>query len=89
MKFGRQRMFNWISYNQKINSVVLQKEWCIFIYFCFQGCKSGAKWSAGYSEIPKAEKTGNFELRTEAHVVQITHNKRFCNYDGAKALSAI
>ena len=48
---------------------------CLQLGFCFQGCKSGAKWSAGYSEIPKAEKTGNFELRTEAHVIQITHNK--------------
>ena len=25
--------------------------------------------------IPKSEKTGYFELRTEAHVVQITHDK--------------
>ena len=48
---------------------------CLQLGFCFQGCKSGAKWSAGYSEIPKAEQTGNFELRTEAHVIQITHNK--------------
>ena len=48
---------------------------CLQLGFCFQGCKSGAKWSAGYTEIPKAEQTGNFELRTEAHVIQITHNK--------------
>ena len=48
---------------------------CLQLGFCFQGCKSGAKWSAGYSEIPKAEQTGNFELRTQAHVIQITHNK--------------
>ncbi|MAJ24518.1 MAG: 2-keto-gluconate dehydrogenase [Rickettsiales bacterium] len=49
---------------------------CLQLGFCFQGCKSGAKWSAGYTEVPKAEKTGNFELRTEAHVIQITHNKK-------------
>lgn len=27
--------------------------------FCFQGCKWGAKWSAGYNEIPIGEATGN------------------------------
>ena len=36
---------------------------CIQLGFCFQGCKSGAKWSTLYTEIPKAEATGNFELR--------------------------
>ncbi len=48
---------------------------CLQLGFCFQGCKSGAKWSTLYSEIPKAEQTGNFELRTGAQVVQITHDK--------------
>src|SRR2546429_3585027 len=33
--------------------------------FCFQGCKSGAKWSTLYTGVPAAEKTGNVELRTE------------------------
>ena len=33
--------------------------------FCFQGCKSGAKWSTLYTEIPAAEKTGKLELRTK------------------------
>jgi choline dehydrogenase-like flavoprotein len=41
---------------------------CLQLGFCFQGCKSGAKWSTLYTELPKAEATGNFELRAEAHV---------------------
>ncbi len=47
---------------------------CMQLGFCFQGCKSGAKWSTLYTEIPKAEATGNFELRSEAHVTRIEHN---------------
>ncbi len=47
---------------------------CQQIGFCFQGCKSGAKWSTLYSEIPKAEKTGNLDLRPEAQVLQILHD---------------
>ena len=42
--------------------------------FCFQGCKSGAKWSTLYTELPKAEKTGNMDLRPESHVSRIEHN---------------
>lgn len=48
---------------------------CIQQGFCFQGCKMGAKWSTLYTEIPKAEKTGHFELRTGCHVSRIEHNK--------------
>ncbi len=44
---------------------------CWQIGFCFQGCKSGAKWSTLVTEIPAAEKTGNLDLRTKAHVLQI------------------
>ena len=47
---------------------------CLQLGFCFQGCKSGAKWSTLYTEIPAAEATGNFELRTEAHVSRIEHD---------------
>ena len=36
---------------------------CQQIGFCFQGCKSGAKWSTLYTEIPKGEATGNLEVR--------------------------
>jgi choline dehydrogenase-like flavoprotein len=47
---------------------------CLQIGFCFQGCKSGAKWSTLYTEIPAAEKTGKLDLRAQAHVLKIEHN---------------
>jgi choline dehydrogenase-like flavoprotein len=47
---------------------------CLQIGFCFQGCKSGAKWSTLYTEIPKAEATGRLDLRPESHVVRIEHD---------------
>jgi choline dehydrogenase-like flavoprotein len=47
---------------------------CMQIGFCFQGCKSGAKWSTLYTELPAAEKTGNLDLRTQAHVLRIEHD---------------
>ncbi len=49
---------------------------CMQMGFCFQGCKSGAKWSTLYTEIPKAEKTGNLDLRPESHVVRIEHDDK-------------
>ena len=42
--------------------------------FCFQGCKSGAKWSTLYTEIPKGEATGKLEVRPQSHVVRIEHD---------------
>src|SRR5882757_5183774 len=47
---------------------------CQQIGFCFQGCKSGAKWSTLYSEIPKGESTGNLEVRPNAMVIKINHD---------------
>ncbi len=47
---------------------------CLQLGFCFQGCKSGAKWSTLYTEIPKAEETGLLELRPEAMALQIEHD---------------
>ena len=47
---------------------------CQQIGFCFQGCKSGAKWSTLYAEIPKAEATGNLDLRPESQVLQVLHD---------------
>jgi choline dehydrogenase-like flavoprotein len=44
---------------------------CMQLGFCFQGCKSGAKWSTLYTELPKAEKTGNLDLRPQGHVTRI------------------
>jgi choline dehydrogenase-like flavoprotein len=49
---------------------------CQQISFCNSGCAIGAKWSTMYTEIPAAEATGHFELRTEAMVVQITHDAK-------------
>jgi len=42
--------------------------------FCFQGCKWGAKWSAGYHDIEQGEATGNLEVRSESHAARILHN---------------
>ncbi len=47
---------------------------CQQLGFCFQGCRMGAKWSTLYTEIPKAEATGHFELRPNSHVLKITHD---------------
>ncbi|MDZ5457459.1 GMC family oxidoreductase [Azohydromonas lata] len=49
---------------------------CMQLGFCFQGCKSGAKWSTLYTELPKAEATGNFELRSQCHVSRIEHDAK-------------
>src|SRR6202158_4283282 len=42
---------------------------CWQLGFCFQGCKSGAKWSTLYTEIPKAEATGKLDLRPQSQVL--------------------
>jgi choline dehydrogenase-like flavoprotein len=47
---------------------------CMQLGFCFQGCKSGAKWSTLYTEIPAAEATGKLDLRPESHVIRIDTN---------------
>ena len=47
---------------------------CQQLGFCFQGCKTGAKWSTLYSEIPKAEATGRLDLRPESTVLQVLHD---------------
>src|SRR5215216_4936279 len=49
---------------------------CQQIGFCFQGCKSGAKWSTLYTEIPKAEATGKLDLRPESHALRILHDPK-------------
>ena len=49
---------------------------CMQMGFCFQGCKSGAKWSTLYTELPRAEATGNLDLRPESHVSRIEHDAR-------------
>ena len=47
---------------------------CQQIGFCFQGCKSSAKWSTLYTEIPAALETGNLELRAECTALQVQHD---------------
>jgi choline dehydrogenase-like flavoprotein len=47
---------------------------CQQLGFCFQGCKTGAKWSTLYTEIPAAEATGKLELRASATALQIQHD---------------
>src|SRR4029450_13681603 len=44
---------------------------CQQIGFCFQGCKSGAKWSTLYTEIPKGEATGKLEVRPNSQALQV------------------
>jgi choline dehydrogenase-like flavoprotein len=47
---------------------------CQQIGYCMSGCAIGAKWSTLYTEIPKAESTGHFEIRPESMVVKISHD---------------
>jgi choline dehydrogenase-like flavoprotein len=47
---------------------------CQQIGFCFQGCKSSAKWSTLYTEIPAGLATGNLELRPECMALQVQHD---------------
>ncbi len=49
---------------------------CQQIGFCFQGCKSGAKWSTLYTEIPKGEATGHMEVRSDAQALKIEHDAK-------------
>lgn len=58
-----------------INSVVRDgRPSCQQIGFCNSGCAISAKWSTLYTEVPKAEATGNFELRPESMVARIHHD---------------
>ena len=59
-----------------INSVAYDgRPACRQIGFCNEGCAIGAKWSTLYTEVPKAEQTDHFELRTGAMVVKINHDR--------------
>lgn len=71
-KLGYNKM---TSARMAINSASYQgRPQCQQIGFCNYGCVIGAKWSTLYTEIPAAEKTGKFELRTNAMVIRINHN---------------
>lgn len=61
--------------NMAINSAARDSRGsCQQIGFCFQGCKSGAKWSTLYTEIPKGEATGKLEVRAQSQVTRIEHD---------------
>jgi choline dehydrogenase-like flavoprotein len=47
---------------------------CIQQGFCVQGCKTAAKWSTLYTEIPRAEASGRLDLRSECLVTRIEHD---------------
>jgi len=49
---------------------------CLQLGFCTSGCAVGAKWSTLYTEIPAAEATDYFELRTECMAVRINHDEK-------------
>lgn len=58
--------------NLAINSVPYDgRAACRQSGFCRSGCIYSAKWSTLYTEIPKAEATGHFELRPDAMVLKI------------------
>jgi len=58
--------------NHAINSVPRDgRNACDQIGFCLQGCKSGAKWSTAFTEVPRAEATGRCEVRPECMALQI------------------
>jgi len=78
MKAGAQRVgYKEItSARTAINSVARDgRPACQQIGFCWSGCAIGAKWSTLYTEIPKAEATDHFELRTGAMVLRIEHDE--------------
>jgi choline dehydrogenase-like flavoprotein len=61
--------------NMGINSVERDdRPACQQIGFCMAGCAIGAKWSTLYTEVPKAEATGHFELRPLCMALQIQHD---------------
>ena len=49
---------------------------CIQLGFCTSGCAIGAKWSTYVADIPQAEASGNFELRSECMVTRIVHDEK-------------
>jgi hypothetical protein len=60
--------------NMAINSGTRDRSLCLQIGNCFQGCKSGAKWSTLVAELPRGEETGNLEVRHEYIADQMSKN---------------
>lgn len=48
---------------------------CQQLGFCFQGCKTGAKWSTLVAEIPRGEDTSKLEVRANSQALRIMHDK--------------
>lgn len=48
---------------------------CLQLGFCGQGCKSTAKWSTTYTEIPAALATGKLDLRTRSMALRLEHRR--------------
>lgn len=48
---------------------------CLQIGFCFQGCKSQAKWCTLYTEIVKGVATGKLEVRPGCQALQVQHDR--------------
>jgi len=77
MALGAKRMgySDYDASHMAINSVPYDgRNACDQIGFCMQGCKSEAKWSTLYTEIPRAEATGRCEVRHASMALKIEHN---------------
>lgn len=61
---------------------------CLQLGFCTSGCAIGAKWSTLYTEIPRAEETGHFELRDRCMVTRIVTDKTGGTVTGVEYLDA-
>jgi len=71
-KLGYKRVHtNYLAINTKARE---GRSGCIQQGFCVQGCKTGAKWSTLYTEIPRAEATGKLDLRTQCFATRIEHD---------------
>ena len=70
-KVGYKRVHtNYLAINTKARD---DRGGCIQQGFCAQGCKTAAKWSTLYTEIPRAEATGRLDLRTGCFATRIEH----------------
>ena len=71
-KIGYKRVHtNYLAINTKARD---GRGGCIQQGFCSQGCKTAAKWSTLYTEIPRAEATGHLDLRTRSFATRIEHD---------------
>jgi choline dehydrogenase-like flavoprotein len=71
-KIGYKKFARPLAINSKPND---SRPGCQQIGFCLQGCKISAKWSALYTDIPRAIESGRMELRSESMVLKIEHDK--------------